>query len=185
MNNENLKYMPVQSTPVIYEKARRNSVSPTKKRINKKNLKQKRIKSAIIAIIFFVLGLLATFGIQLFKGSENIGKEFFEYTKGYEIIFTGGGDAQIINPDGISIITFQAGEGVTMEAAYPYMIKEYKDAGATNAEAWIGAAKVWGKNYADDYVGEITFEEKITTKLEAYHETSLEELKEYNGGISK
>lgn len=156
-----------------YEIAKRNNA----RKINKKKseMKKKLISTAFIAGATLSLAMLASNGYKQHVGSNRITNEFYKYTEGYSIRddSTAG---KIVMINGVEVSFDSAMKDITNDAIYD---------GMPIVKVSIAMSRLYGKDVALKYVGEVSGEDKTNAKYQAYYEEKLEEYTKGSGGMSK
>lgn len=156
-----------------YETARKNSIRKIRRK--KIEMKKRLISTTFIAGTTLLIAMLASNGYQQYKGSVRIADEFFNYTKGYSI-----------RDDSVSgKIVMINGVEVSFDSAMEDIVNDARYGGMTDVEISIGMTKVYNKDFAIKYVGEVSGEDKKNAKYQAYYEGKLEEYTKTSGGMSK
>lgn len=149
-------------------------------KIEKRKLFKKNVKRATVASALVVVGGLAFFGHQQFKGSERIANQFFQYTDGYSIVNLSSGYSVMLN-----------GKEISPDSAFYDMVNDARYGGMSDPDIYIGISKLYSSDCAKEYVGKVPLGERIVAKQEAY---VLELAEEYgveinfgkaSGGIRK
>ena len=155
-----------------YEIAKRNNA----RKINKKKseMKKKLISTAFIAGATLSLAMLASNGYKQHVGSNRIADEFYTYTKGYGIDNESNG-----------YHAYYGGREISLDSAFEDIVNDARYGGMTDTEISIGMTKVYNKDFALKYVGEVSGEDKTNAKYQAYYEEKLEEYTKGSGGMSK
>ena len=156
-----------------YEIARRNNA----RKINKKktDMKKKLISTAFIAGATLSLAMLASNGHKQFAGGDRIANEFYKYTKGYSVRDDSVA-GKIVMINGVEVSFDSAMEDIVNDCFYN---------GESKARTYIAMSRLYGKDVALKYVGEVSSEEKKNAKYQAYYEEKLEEYTKGSGGMSK
>lgn len=156
----------------IYENAKKNSTK--KRKIKKQKLVKKIVKTTLIAILSYLLGILSVLGVKQVKGSEIIANKFFSYTEGYGI-----------NDSSMGYIAVSGGKQISLDSAMTDIINDARYDGMTDIEINIGISKVYGKDLAEKYIGNFSTDEKTKAKFNAYYESMIENYNKNSGGITK
>lgn len=156
-----------------YETARKNSIRKIRRK--KIEMKKRLISTTFIAGTTLLIAMLASNGYQQYKGSVRIADEFYKYTKGYSIRDDSVA-GKIVMINGVEVSFDSAMKDITNDAIYD---------GMPIVKVSIAMSRLYGKDVAEKYVGEVSSEEKKNAKYQAYYEGKLEEYTKTSGGMSK
>lgn len=189
MNNQNqeiqvpniFKRESVEKQRQMLEEQRRqqyeNAMRTNSKKIEKKKaeMKRKLVSTAFVAGATLSIAMLASNGYKQFVGGDRITDEFCKYTKGYSIRddSTAG---KIVMINGVEVSFDSAMKDITNDAIYD---------GMPIVKVSIAMSRLYGKEVSEKYVGEVSSEDKMNAKYQAYYEGKLEEYTKVSGGMSK
>ena len=126
-------------------------------KIEKRNLFKKKVKSAAVASGLVAVGGLAFFGHQQFKGSERIANQFHQYTTDYGI-----------SNQSYGYVAISDGKQISLDSAFYDIVNDARYGGMSDPEIYVGISKIYGSDLAREYVGDVSLEERIAVKQEAY-----------------
>lgn len=172
MKSENVKkqgQMLEEQRRQQYEIAMRMNSRKIKKK--KAEMKRKLVSTAFIAGATLSIALLASNGYKQFCGGDIIANEFETYTTGYDI-----------RPGRYAIFN---GQEISVDSAVQDVINDARYGGMTEAEINVAVSRLYNSDLAKRYVGDVSTEDKINAKYQAYYESKLEKYTNVNGGMSK
>ena len=155
----------------------KNTTKNKVKRKSKRNtdLKRKLVSTAFIAAATLSIAMLASNGHKQFVGGNRITNEFYKYTKGYSMRDDSVA-GKIVMINGVEVSFDSAMKDIINDAIYD---------GMPMVKVSIAMSRLYGKEVAEKYVGEVSSDDKRDAKYQAYYEGKLEEYTKVSGGRSQ